>query len=104
MKITLVLLLCLVISGCFLATKMNLLSVGMSKQEVLKTVGYPHSSKADNNTEILEYRFRPDMWSSYPDTYWVVLQDGKVIKYGRAGDFGTTMPEDRREYNINVNQ
>ena len=40
--------------------------------------------------------------SVHTTAYWVILEDGEVVRYGRAGDFGTAIPQDRRGYNINV--
>ena len=76
----------------------------MTKPEVIKVLGAPHSTKADNKKEILEYRFVPDWTADHREQFWVTLENGKVIQYGRAGDFGSAMPQDRREYNIKLKQ
>ena len=66
--------------------KMNLLSLGMTKQQVIETIGEPTSTSAKRNTECLYYRLTAGGF--YSDSYYVRLLDGKVESYGRAGDFG----------------
>lgn len=66
--------------------KMNNLRLGMSKTEVIDTVGNPFSTSARQEVEYLKYRFRSDAW--FASDYYVKLQNGKVDAFGRAGDFG----------------
>jgi hypothetical protein len=66
--------------------KMNLLSLGMTKQQVIEAIGDPTSTSAKRNTEYLNYRLTEDGF--YSDSYYVRLLDGKVESYGRAGSFG----------------
>lgn len=84
------------ISSCAYASKMNRLSLGMSKGEVIKLLGEPTSAKAVEGEEILEYRFYTEYWRYDLDSYWVILENSKVIKYGKAGDWGTVLPETYR--------
>ena|SRR3989338_10264393 len=103
------LILCFFFFGCATTSaRINNLNLGMSKSEVIKIMGSPNATKAKDNTEILEYFLHPanNYWTSitYPEPYWIFIVDGKVSQYGKAGDFGTSMPADRREYNININQ
>jgi hypothetical protein len=73
--------------GCAASpTKMNGLRLGMSKAEVLDTMGAPGSTSARQDVEYLHYRFRSDCL--FTSGYYVKLQDGKVEAFGRAGDFG----------------
>jgi hypothetical protein len=46
------------LTGCasLTAAKMNRLNVGMSKAEVISAMGNPTTTKADGDTEILEYK------------------------------------------------
>lgn len=103
------LILCFLFFGCAATSaRINNLNLGMSKSEVIKIMGSPNATKAKDNTEVLEYLLHPanTYWTSitYPEPYWIFIRDGKVTQYGNAGDFGTSMPADRREYNININQ
>jgi hypothetical protein len=66
--------------------KMNLLALGMTKQQVIETIGEPISTSANRNTEYLHYRLTADGF--YSDSYYVKLLDGKVESYGGAGSFG----------------
>jgi hypothetical protein len=84
----------LVLTGCAsTAKRLNRVSVGMSKPEVFDVLGDPDSVKAADKTEVLVYGSN-DFWAvepgHYHGEYWVVLEGGKVAKYGKPGDFGTT--------------
>ena len=91
-KIQALLLSLMLFTGCAYASKMNRVSLGMTKQEVLKVMGDPVSQKARGDTEILEYRFYTEAFRYDIDSYWVTLRNGKVVEYGRAGDFGSATP------------
>jgi len=66
--------------------KMNNLQLGMSKTEVIDTMGNPVSTSAQQDVEYLKYRFRSD--GLFTSEYYVKLQNGKVDSFGRVGDFG----------------
>ena len=65
--------------------KMNLLKLGMTRQEVIDAIGEPASTSAKRNTVYLNYHLSSGGF--YSDAYYVRLQDGKVDAYGKAGDF-----------------
>jgi hypothetical protein len=65
--------------------KMNLLKLGMTKQEVIDAIGEPASTSAKRNTVYLNYHLSSGGF--YNDAYYVRLLDGKVDAYGKAGDF-----------------
>ena len=65
--------------------KMNLLKLGMTKQEVIDAIGEPASTSAKRNTVYLNYHLSAGGF--YSDSYYVRLLDGKVDAYGKAGDF-----------------
>ena len=102
-KIIFILLLCFLISGCasigFIGSTNNL-SLGMTKAEVIKVMGQPASTKASaNGVEVFEYvlcnPYRPDPNGIFKnEQYWIMLEGGKVIQYGRAGDFDTAVKAD----------
>jgi hypothetical protein len=72
---------------------MNRLSVGMTKQEVVSTMGQPASTAAaGGGVEILRYELQNAhqvWWGGYSE-YFVRLVNGKVDSYGRMGDFDST--------------
>jgi len=72
--------------------KLNHLSIGMSKEQVLDIMGTPESTKAMNPREVLVYSDteRPFGAPARYTQYWVVLVDGKVFQFGQAGDFGNS--------------
>ena len=57
-------------------------SIGMTKQEVVKAVGSPESNAAEGNSETLYYVEERPWWQ------WASIQiklvDGKVVSYGEA--------------------
>jgi hypothetical protein len=64
---------------------MNNLKLGMTKQEVIQTIGAPDITSASGNVEYLKYRKNAGLF--YADEYYVRLLDGKVDAYGQKGDF-----------------
>lgn len=65
--------------------KMNSLKIGMTKQEVIETIGEPNLTSASGKLEYLKYRINVGL--VYSDEYFVRLLDGKVDAYGQRGDF-----------------
>ena len=89
-KRILVLLVCLsLLAGCATASLMNRVSLGMAKEEAIRAIGrQPSTIKANSDgTEILEYILLNSYTGLY-EQYWVTLKNGKVVQFGRAGDFG----------------
>ena len=86
-RVILTLLVIILLAGCASSPQsMNNLSLGMSKSEVIDTVGNPISTSAREDVEFLKYRFRSD--GVFASDYYVKLQNGKVDAFGRVGDFG----------------
>ena len=88
-KIFLLLVILVIISGCASAKKMNRLSIGMTKQDVIKTIGTPSTiSASGKDIEVLFYKLyeEDDLVSN---TYYVILESDKVIQFSRAEDSGT---------------
>jgi hypothetical protein len=86
----------LALSGCAsTAHKLNEVSVGMTKSEVLAKLGSPNSTRANEGVEYLVYKLRdrveldPIKAQSIGEDYFVQLKDGRVVSYGKVGDFGT---------------
>ncbi len=96
------------------AKKLNAVSVGMTKAQVIDALGVPDETSGANNVEYLVYELRKAPGAAtqtacgvggvytlglaylikgcrYSDNdYFVHLQDGKVIAYGRIGDLNVT--------------
>jgi len=82
--------------------KMNKVAIGMSKQEVIESMGNPSETRATANVEYLVYRLRAT-WDvlARRTSYFVQLDAGKVTAYGKIGDFDSTnLPE----ATININK
>lgn len=73
-------------TGCATTSKMNEVSIGMSKSEVINVLGKPVSSAGIGREETLRYNLY-NAYDDYFQEFWVTLVDGKVYKYGRAGDY-----------------
>jgi hypothetical protein len=103
MKKTAIIIFTLIVSGCATfgrpATRMNSVSVGMTKEQVIKKVGEPVSVSANAGAEFLNYSFYECVGCVYVP-YFIKLQNGKVESYGRLGDFNSTKSP---EQNINLN-
>jgi hypothetical protein len=77
------------IFGCATSSKkINKITLGMTKQEVIEIIGEPNSTSAKKNVEIIRYRLAKGCF--YKTDYSVKLLDGKVDAYGEVGDFGLT--------------
>lgn len=93
-----VLFISLFLTGCMAmifgtADQLNKLSVGMKKDEVIRLLGQPKSVSAVGNTEYLKYRWVKTVIAAdgnFPEDYYVTLLNGKVLNYGRAGDFDSS--------------
>jgi hypothetical protein len=76
----------MVIAGCASSKKINEITLGMSRDQVITQMGAPNSTSAKDNIEYLNYKLATD--GLFRDDYFVRLVDGQVDAYGRAGDFG----------------
>lgn|SRR5574337_887551 len=90
-KLVLTLILLTILSGCATTGKMNRVSLGMTKQDVISAMGNPDSTSANGEVEYLTYSlyrgFFDRNYGNWSDNYFVRLKDGKVDSYGRVGDF-----------------
>lgn len=93
MKNIVLLLMTLTLWGCATAYKMNKVGLGMTKAEVISSIGKPVSVSAQGKSEYLHYQFSEtsdDAFYGFLKSYYVRLVDGKVESYGRMGDFDST--------------
>ena len=91
--------------GCATSsTNLNKVSVGMTKAEVIKIMGEPESTRANQAAEYLVYTLHDNTGlvavqgvGMYPvpvnNQYFVKLVGGHVESYGRVGDFDSTNPQ-----------
>ena len=90
MKKTLVLLLCLELCGYATAGNINSVSLGMSKEDVIKLMGKPESTSEINGTEYLKYKVAEtgeNRSNVIYVPYYVWIKGGKVTTYGRFPNF-----------------
>jgi hypothetical protein len=84
--------------GCLApASNINMVSLGMTKQQVIAVMGDPASTSAIQGKEYMNYSLAEDCQVSpviggkcLTTPYYIRLIEGKVDAYGRHGDFGTT--------------
>jgi len=80
-----------VLAGCATASKTNGLSLGMTKAQVLAVMGQPASTAADSDVEVLRYQLSATGHEAFhhrTEEYFVRLESGKVVRFGKAGDWG----------------
>ena len=106
MKKLLLILMCLGLIGCATASKMNRISLGMTKAGVIKTLGTPTSASAKGNTEYLNYRLtETNNMYDWGNLYFVRIIDGKVESYVRLGDFDSTkVPETKTSIDLKLDK
>jgi outer membrane protein assembly factor BamE (lipoprotein component of BamABCDE complex) len=95
------LLVLLLLTGCATAKKINRVSIGMSKSQVIQLMGRPSSTSAKGNIEYLIYKLSETddhAWYGIYTDYFVKLINGHVDSYGKLGDFDST-----KDPTINVN-
>jgi hypothetical protein len=90
------------------ASKMNNVSVGMTKSQVIEVLGTPASTSAKDGVEYLNYRLSEtsdDAFMGYTKPFFVRLIRGKVEAYGRLGDFDSAnIPENKTTIDIKMNK
>jgi hypothetical protein len=113
----LICLMLLMLVGCAgTASKTNQLSLGMTKSQVVEVMGEPTSSRATDGIEYMVYRLtagstagtnagcaalgvitfgmayavRPECTGGERVDYFAQFKDGKLISYGKVGDFNST--------------
>ena len=68
----------------------------MPRHDVLLLMGTPQWINSSGKREVMEYHLHKDIAKPYePDEpYWVLLEDGHVIKFGKREDFGVIMDDE----------
>lgn len=78
------------LAGCATAPKLNRLTVGMTKQEVVSVMGRPDSTSAvGDGVELLYYKLSPQggpVMNLVTEDYVVKMVSGKVVSYGKASE------------------
>lgn len=94
----------LTLASCATAPKMNRLSVGMTKSQVLSVMGEPTSTAATDGVEFLRYRLSPTSDHAFnviTEEYFVRLVNGTVDCYGKMGDFDSAQ---KSTLNVNIKE
>ena len=113
MKRVLIFLVVASLTGCMAAIfgtadQLNQISIGMTKDEVLKRLGPPKSTAAVGGIEYMQYSWVKTVIAAnanFPQDYYVAIQNGRVSSYGQKGDFDSTkVPTKRIEVDQTVRQ
>lgn len=75
------------------ADQLNKLSIGMTRQEVIQALGEPKSTSSKGDLEYLQYRWVKTVIAAdgnFPEDYFVAVKNGRVLSYGKKGDFDST--------------
>lgn len=61
----------------------------MPRREVILLLGTPAEQYQEGNREVLQFALHTSLNQSYvPDEpFWVFLEEGKVVRFGRGKDF-----------------
>ena len=104
----------LIVGGCStrsdMSAKMNYVSIGMAKKEVINSVGQPQSVSAKGNMEYLNYNLCSRAVADFPEyvckernDYYIRVVNGKVESYGKLGDFDSTkITETKQTIDLNI--
>jgi hypothetical protein len=73
----------------------NSIVVGMPRRDVILLRGTPDRTLIQDNQEIFVYRLHQSLNEPYaPDVpYWVVMEQGKVVRHGRSEDMKKQMAD-----------
>ena len=82
------------VAGCATAPKMNRLSLGMTKQQIVSAMGRPDSTSAPGNgVELLYYKLSPQggpIMNLITEDYVVKMVKGEVVSYGKLRELDST--------------
>ena len=88
------LLLIAILVGCATTGQFIRLELGMSKAQVIETIGEPDiargsiHNKYDQVIDVWEYERFVSNWSPERKRMWVYFCDGHLAQWGEAGDWG----------------
>jgi hypothetical protein len=78
-------------AGCASSSaKLNHLSLGMSRDEVVKTLGRPHAVSAQGDVEFLTYNLLNKGVGDMKE-FVVRIQKGSVESFGERSNFGSSL-------------
>ncbi|MFZ9856101.1 MAG: outer membrane protein assembly factor BamE domain-containing protein [Limisphaerales bacterium] len=79
------------IAGCASSSaKLNRISLGMSREEVVKTLGRPHAVSAQGDVEFLTYNLINKGVGDMKE-FVVRIQKGSVESFGERVNFGSSL-------------
>jgi len=68
------------------AEKLNNISIGMTKEQVVKELGNPDTTRASDNQEVLIYKWMKTVVSWAPRYFYVRLVNKKVQSFGEESE------------------
>jgi len=92
MKILFSLIIAIVFTNCATGERITDLQSGMTKQQVIRTMGQPDGYSANGSAEILRYTNKLiSGWSWDKADYYAALENGKLVTWG-TGDVRQNRP------------
>ena len=109
MRILLITIFGFLLVGCATTSRLNQISLGMTKEQVIQKAGKPTSVAAQDNMEIFRYYLYQPLGQGMIDEprtdYFVRFKNGLVESYGKMGDFDSTkVPETKTTVDLNINK
>lgn len=96
-KVIIMFSLLLLLCGCATTRSSTILiklNLGMSKQEVIKTIGEPDvargsiRNKYDQLIEVWQYSLLEPKYNYLTTDFWLYFYDNRLVQWGQAGDWG----------------
>ena len=84
-RLVLLALVVLMVAGCTASSKMNDLKLGMTRDQVIETLGKPTSTSENEDALFLNYKLFDG--GVFREPYYVRLTNEKVDAFGQVGDF-----------------
>ncbi|MFH1777779.1 MAG: hypothetical protein ABH952_09530 [Candidatus Omnitrophota bacterium] len=89
MRKILIIILMLILVGCSAGKRIDLLHLEMPRAEVIRVMGPPDAQEVDIGLEVLKYHNVAAADIEQEELFLIVLEKGKVIRYGWIKDFET---------------
>lgn len=91
-RISIIFLISIFLAGCISSVKkMNSLEIGMTKRQVKEVLGEPYRISREESKERLTFILTGNSDFGYViptgEEYFVLLENGRVISFGKKGDF-----------------
>ena len=82
----------LMLTGCASPGKnVGTLRLGDTPEVLLDKMGNPNTVRAakvyENESSLEVWEYLPGVFTFYPKSYWLFIEDGRLVQWGEPGDF-----------------